>query len=55
MYIMKLNNKAITDLIKYGSIVKYVNNSYNSNCQITAQFVNRILRLGVFAIRNKAN
>ena len=52
MYIIKLNNETIADLTKYSSIAKYDNHSYNSNCQIPVWFPNRILRLGIFTIRN---
>ena len=52
----KLDSEIIVDAAKYGSIAKCMNHSCNHNCQITVQFANRILRLGVFSIRNtKAN
>ena len=50
MYTMKLNNKIITDPIKYGSIAKHLNHYYDPNYQTAVWFVNIILRLGTFAI-----
>ena len=52
MHTIKLNNKIIVDLTKYSSMAKYVNYSCDSNYQIAVSFVNRILRIGIFTIRN---
>ena len=52
IHITKLNNKIITDLTKYSGIAKCVNHFCESSYQITVWYANRILKIGMFTIRN---